>query len=378
MIAIGSPDYSAPYADHRAGRSNIVALKKSLIESNAQVLDGSTAILARSEGLWNGVLGSAMRTSRTSSADDEILTYYRYKGERVKIVTTADGDICHVDDQRTIRAIITMVHYKINEKIRQGEEVVNEFYIDLVDLCAIVGLSGGGANRSTFRESIQRLYGTNFCIAEGGQLAQDFGLTAGADESRFSFISEMDTKKDREFGGSSVRKPRWYRIVLHSKTFENLANEAIVNTYVDNKEILKLKSGLMHIYYTWCSINVKRSGNRVISKTLREINQQIIPHEKYKNFKSRFISAIKQYMKSQNCQWSDNTENTFNLSGYIIAVKKHGNHDYILEARRDIKDPAIGNNSKHNQLLRDSSEAYGKKNHDNSPQSTFNFHGNEP
>ena len=355
------PSRGKQFKDHRPHRQKLKEIKTQLIEADAQILDSSLPIrLARSERLWNGVFGSCMRASRTDPRRTEpFSTIYRIGSDQIEIITSSqsDSEICHVDDQRTIRAVITMVCIEIVERMDLNKEILNEFYIDIVDLCDIMGLDGSGANRDTIRDSMKRLYSTNFNLIidseseTGHRFAEQFGITPGADDLNFRFLTELDSSIDREYGGSSVRRPRWYRIALHSKTFHDLVDLNVISTFIDNKEILKVSSGLIHIFYTWCCIHVKRSGKRVINISLPDLQKFMIPASRYDNFRDRFIAVLKHHQEKSKKNWNHDGVNMINLFGYIVKMEPDIANDFIFSAYRDKSDPIIGDSSMHNRLL---------------------------
>jgi hypothetical protein len=359
---IDAPAQKKQFKDHRPHRQKLKEIKTQLIEADAQILDSSLPIrLARSERLWNGVFGSCMRASRTDPRRNEhFSTIYRFGGDQIEIITSSqtDSEICHVDDQRTIRAVITLVCIEISERMDLGKEIKNEFFIDIVDLCGIMGLDGSGANRDTVRDSMKRLYSTNFNLIldseseTGHKFAEQFGITPGADDLNFRFLTELDSSIDREYGGGSIRRPRWYRIALHSKTFQDIADVNVISTFIDNKDILKVSSGLIHIFYTWCCIHIKRHGSRSINITLPDLQRYMIPAARYDNFRDRFLMALKNHQEKSHERWNEDGVNIIKLFGYVIKMEPDMANEFIFNAYRDKQDPIIGDGSIHNRLLK--------------------------
>ena len=356
------------FEDHRPHRQNLKKLKDQLVENELQILDNNLPIrLARSERLWNGVFGSCMRFSRTDPRRNKpFTTIYKIGSDQIKVVTSSqtDSEICHIDDQRTIRVIITMVCINIVEKIDLGEKVINEFYLDIVDLCDLMGLDGSGSNRDTVRDSMKRLYCTNFNLSlnpnseSGHKFAEQLGITPGADDLNYRFLTELDSSIDGEHGGGFVRRPRWYRIALHSKTFQDLIDPSVISTYIDNKEILKTSSGLIHLFYSWCCINVKRSGKRKIVITLPDLQKNRLPGARYENFRDRFLSALKCHQQKANEIWDSQGVNIIKLFGYIVHMEPDASHDFIFTIHRDKRDATIGDGSMHNRLLISNSKCF--------------------
>ena len=354
------PSIKQEYEDHRPHRQSLKKIRSQLIEADSQILDNNLPLrLARSERLWNGVLGSCMRTSRNDPRKNEhFTTVYRFGADRIEIVTSTQttSEICHVDDQRTIRAIITLACLEIGERLDLGKEIKNEFFIDIVHLCELIGLDGSGSNRDTVRDSMERLYSTNFNLKldsqseTGKAFINQFGLSDGIDDLNYRFLTEFDSSIDRAYGGSTVRRPRWYRISLHSKTFNDLVDPTVISTFIDNKAILKVSSGLIHLFYTWCSIHVKRSGKRVISISLPDLHKQLSPSTRYDNFRDRFLTALKQHLKSHNQGAEILSTVRIPLFGYYIKAEADDSFDYIFTAYRDKNDSVIGDKSMHNRL----------------------------
>lgn len=378
---IDLPETDDGFKDHRKERYRLKQLRTQLIEADSQLLDSSLTVrVARSERLWNGVFGSCMRTSHKDPRKNEhFSTIYRFGRDQIEIVTSTqtNSEICHVDDQRTIRAIITLACVEIQERKDLNKPITNEFYLDIVDLCDLVGLDGSGANRDTIRESLQRLYSTNFNLkldseSETGQSFIDaFGLAVGTDDLNFRFLTELDASIDREYGGGAVRRPRWFRIKLHSKTYSDLVNDDVISTFIDNKAILKVGSGLIHIFYTWCSIFIKRNGAIARTITLPELHKQISPSSRYDNFKDRLMAGlIKHWLRCEEDKlrkrakktgtrvedmlqpvWDDTITNKVMLFGYIVNVEPDVAYDFKFNVYRDKKDPIIGDKSVHNRLM---------------------------
>lgn len=358
---INVPAKESEFADHRPHRQKLNDIKALLVEGDAQILDSSLPVrLARSERLWNGVFGSCMRVSRTDPRRKKSFsTTYRFGKDKIKIITStqSDSEICHVDDQRTIRNIITLVCVLIAEQKELGKEVKNEFFVDIVDLLGLMGLDGSGANRDTIRDSMKRLYSTNFNVIidadseVGSQFAMQFGLTPGADDLNFRFLTELDSSIDREYGGRGIRRPRWYRIALHSKTFADLVDSDVRSTFIDNKEILKASSGLIHIFYSWCSRHIKRAGKIRATITLPELKNTIIPAASYENFRDRLIPALRRHHEKSGHRWVDGATNKINIFGYIAEVSEDMSYDYTFEVYRDKSDEIIGDKSIHARLV---------------------------
>lgn len=359
------------YEDFRPHIGKLSEIKNQLVIADAQILDRNLPVhYARSERLWNGVLGSCMRSSNSDSrGSDPFTTIYRFGPDTIEIITSAqsDSETAHINDQRTIRTIMTLVHLAIQERREIGAEIKNEFFVDIVDLCNLMELDGSGANRDTVRKSMERLYSTNFHIkldstsAAGQQFVDFFGFSVGADDFNFRFLTEMDSSLDRKYGGGAVRRPRWYRISLHSKTFQDLVDTETISTFIDNKELLGLSSGMLHLLYSWCTWNVKRAGNRKAVATMRRLQRQLIPASRYDTFLARLLNQLKRYTLSKGKLWDDHEPNSINLFGYKVKIIPDEANDFIVEAWRDKKDPVIGDNSLHNRQLRARSGAAGKE-----------------
>jgi len=344
------------FEDHRKHRKNLRDEDEQLALMDIQVLNDINFPLARSERLWNGVFGSCMRASRLDPRRyDPITSIYKFGSEKITIVTSAQSDstICHVDDQRTIRAIMSMVCIKINKLAIEKVQIQNNFAIDIVKLLKLMGYDDGGGNRDTIRDSLHRLYSTNFNIKlnpdgeETKKFVKQFGIIP-ADDLNFRFLTELDSSIDKN---ENTRRPRRFRIALHSKTFQDLMDPKVISTFIDNKNILKVSNGLIHLLYSWCSINVKRSGQRVIETPLPRLQQQLVPAARYDNFKNRFIMALKGYLARDGQVFMPTELNEINLFGYYIQIRPDATYDFTVKAWRDKSDAIVGDNSTHNKII---------------------------
>ncbi len=357
------------WQDHRKARKKQAELQNQLIERGdllpaGEIMPGDAA---RSERLWNGVLDSCMRTS---SRDQRKLidTRYNFGGEMIRVVTTSqtNNKIATIDDQRTIRAVITMVCSMNQLRKVSGLDLANEYIIDIAQLCNLCRMTPNGGNRETFRQSLNRLYATNFNITApvGSRFATIFGamdesgVVIDMNEVNHRFITELDSSDDMEQGAEVFRKTRYYRIALHSRTFERLCNPEVWSSFIDNPDILATGEGYIQLLYNWCNIHVGRSGNRVIDKTAKELWMAMCPSARYQNFSRDLLAAVKRFHVSNGGIWKkEESFQLVNLFGYMITVRFEPLVDYVLVVARDLKDPWIGNNSKHNRLLRQSQTA---------------------
>lgn len=359
VIAL-NPDTSE-FADHRPHRNKLKDMRNQLVIADAQILDRNLHVqYARSERLWNGVFGSCMRTSfKDGRKTDPFTTTYQFGKDPIDIVTSAqsDSEIAHVNDLRTIRAIMTLVCISVKNQTDNNLDVKNEFFIDIVDLCMLMGLDGSGSNRNTIRKSMDRLYSTNFHIkldssSEGGQDFIDFfGFNVGTDDFNCRFLTEMDSSLDREFGGGVVRHPRWYRIVLHSKSFQDLLNPNAHTTFIDNKDILRLSSGLLHLFYSWVSRRCGRHGHVKATVSIQNLQRQLLPGRRDDNFRANFVGQLKDYTIKSGGEWVSGEANRTSLFGYKIQIQPHPTTFYEISCWRDKKDRVVGDGSHHNRLL---------------------------
>lgn len=354
LLLIAPPE-KKEYPNPSQAHAGLKQLRTQLALLDAQVLDESTVRFARSDKLFIGVLSTCLRSSQHDPRRQEpITTIYRYQKEQVKIVTStlSDQEIATIEDIRVMRAVFTLVCMEIQERKDSGKPIENSFVLDIVSLLNLLGLSGSGGNRDVIRNSLNRLYATNFRFdinqqqKFGSLFAKSFGLDA-VDEMNFKFLTELDSNIDREYDGATYRRPRYFRIAIHSRTYRDLMDAETIASYIDNIEILRASSGFIDLIYNWCSIMVKRSGYKRISTTLKQLHLKLLPATRFDNFSTRFISAIKNHHIHNGGKWSDTSSNLVKLFGYILIVEKDATEGYKFLAYRDKNDPVIGDKSFH-------------------------------
>jgi len=390
LMGLAPADTGDDFVDHRHHRGTLAATEQAICDAGGQFLSASEVRYAHHERLYNNFLGVAMRTSAHDPRRTEpFATKHMYRGEHILIRTSCDSasTIAHVDDQPFMRAIITYVCETIKERLDAGariSDIENRFFIDIVKLLKIMQLDTGGGNRTRVREALERLFATNFTIminpedAHDSQFVRDFGLAGGSplfeegneaaaaladgrsfDAFSMRFITELDAKVDEALvNGMRIRRPRYFRISLHSTTFANLVDKEVCTTYIDNANILKVNDGILHLLYSWCCYSVSRNRAETLPHriqpevSIKRLRERIMPEEKQQHFNRRLVRALRNYAEQHaGIDWVEGERNEVDLCGYLVELRPDQETKYKIAARLNKNDPTIGHNSIYNKRL---------------------------
>lgn len=327
-----------------------------LLEADAQLLIYPGKLgHAYSERLLNNVFFACGRQSVRDSRTDLIETFYPFQGELVKITATSGGntDIYSLDDQNTVLAVITMVIYTNKERMELGRKITNEYFLDIVDLCKICGLSSDGANRTTFRKSLDRLYFTNLNVVcpPHSKFAEFFGLDSTTDNGErfspdnldFRFLWSRDSVAEIEDDLTGDRLPRKYRISLHPLIFTQLLDQDVWNTFVINPSLLKNRLKMITHLYFFASRLIARDPTRIFSFPIKAVQKQIMPAiQRYQTWQTALLNECSKFAEKTNQTWIKDGENTLDIYGYFIKVAPHYAHGYKLTFWFNQDDPILG------------------------------------
>jgi len=373
-----------------------VAIQRELFISNKEIgfLEGDEVFADYYiEGLISGVLDTAMRIS-SSDRRDTIKADYSFSlrdetGQRwnenitinTSCLTEKGSSIMVLSDQRCIRALNTMFiehirkNYNLNDENFDSSTIPNEFVFDIVDLCKQIGLGASGANYDITRKMLARLKDTVFNIdAQNSPWFQTkYGL--GADKMEYRYIVQWYAKTENEelfldAGGSIItRAERYYVIKFHDLVFKNLLSMAHV--FISHPELRSEKSGIAHRFNNWCKafIGVRpRKGKNQFEYQLDELKEKVMASSRLDNFCRDFVNLLSRECVS--LEWKDDGRNISLIYGYYVHYsadendvkeymsrkkrsRRQGGKLYpLIKIERDINDPIVGNNSKHNKALR--------------------------
>ncbi|MBX2808161.1 MAG: hypothetical protein KTR20_05960 [Cellvibrionaceae bacterium] len=372
-----------------------VAVQRKLFISNTNIgfLEGDEIFADYYiEGLISGVLDTAMRIS-SSDRRDNISANYRFSlrdemggrwNEDIMIntscLTEKGSSIMVLSDQRCIRALNTMFieyikkHYELRDN-PDAKAIPNQFVFDIVDLCKQIGLKPSGANLDSTRKMLARLKDTVFSIDAHNSpwFQKKYGL--GADKMEYRYIVQWYAKTESEelfvdgSGALVTRAERYYVIKFHDLVFNNLLSMAHV--FISHPELRSEKSGIAHRFNNWCKafIGVRpRAGKHQFEYQLDELKEKVMDSSRLDNFCRDFVSLL-----SRECisgDWAQQGKNVSLIYGYYVnydagedaieeymARKKRGRRQGgkrypVIIIERDTQDPIVGNDSRHNQALR--------------------------
>lgn len=350
------PKYIAPKDRNKEYHKGLARSRQELVDSGAQLLDSPKHLRqAHSERLLNNVFFSCGRQSYKDPRKSRIETLYKFREEHIRIVATAGGEasLFTLEDQSTVLAIITLVILHNKERMRKGDEIKNEYYIDIANICGLCGLSPVGANRKTLRDSIDRLYHSNLnvqCPPES-EFAKFFGLSSYTDNGKqfnpdnmdFRFLSQKDSVSMVESDFADKRAPRYYRISLHPLIFQQLTNPEVWNTFIVNPQLLRDRLKMVTHLYFFAARTTGRDASQARRWPIKVIQQMLMPaYDRYHNWERSLFNDLSHYAKRTNQRFEKDKESTLDLYGYFMKIKPSDVYGHTLTFWLNTNDPLIG------------------------------------
>ncbi|KZX58028.1 hypothetical protein A3709_20670 [Halioglobus sp. HI00S01] len=375
-VLMGLPaDKPSDFVDHKQHKGTLQQIQNTISEQGGQLLLKDEVDVAQHEALWNNLCCALMRTSaHDKKHTNSFETVYSFKGAKISVVTSSTKEISHIDDQQFLRGLITYVCHSIDERREAGQEIKNEFWLDIRRLLKIMNLDTGGGNRARVRGALERLYNTNYEFKLSELSRRDlenflgfFGLideleNRAPDTINLKFLVELDSQTDYDFvDGRRIRYPRYYRFVLRTSTFNNLIRkDKDVKYFIDNPEVLQLSEGLLHVLYSWCCYSVSRKKTGAPAHKVRpelsmkDLGMRIAPRLSPEVFTRRLTKILKKRSETvSQVPWIDGEINEVPLCGYVVVVTPAAGRGKspIIGAYWDAEDPVIGSSSAHNRRL---------------------------
>ncbi len=364
------PAVKRGFDDHRKERRRLEDKKRErALAPDIQRLENDLMTVGWSFMLWVDVLPVCFRTS---ALDPRSEIYSRIhipgRGEcEVKTTSQTGSAITTIDDERTIKALLSLVAARMEESHDTGEEILNQWDLDIVDLCDSMGLKPTGGNRDTVRDSIYRLADTMHTISMSDEAwertTELHGEGRTGSRVRVTFLKEL-TEAEERIG--KTRRPRYFRFELSTAAYQGLlehitksrADEQRVMVFIHNPAVLRLSGGVLHRLYDWAAAHCTRSAHsrrpRVAETTLTNLwDKGLLADLPYRLARHRILKAIRAEMGKCGKTWADEGTNTLYLSGYWLSVYNDLDlDDWVIEAFIDTRDPFIGESSVHNRLSR--------------------------
>lgn len=346
------------------------------------LLSGPEDIIFFNEQLFNGILDTAMRIS---SRDDRksISVTYRVAGQPLRITSSCSAregsDLLMMTDQRAMRCINAYCKKRIEHlKIKLSEQhgvnfdrrfIPNLFHLDIHELCSLMGLGVSSANLDNVVGMMERLTDTTFEVdaSENSWFRESFSIlfrevdgdqAIRSDRYKIQFLHNFESAREHEdlkdlFGDKIDNlRPRFYTFSLESRLFYSLISDNSSTLFLSHDELSCERSGIVHRFYNWARAYLSgrfKSGVERKWFTLQELHGALTPGTRVDNFRSHWLNALEKF--AFNDEWKRGVSGLSLIYGYFIHYKRENGEDYF-QIQRDKNDPIVGDDSRHNILLR--------------------------
>lgn len=411
-VLIGKPGpYGEQPADssRRGRRSQAVVLRQKELfkaDRNLVYLQGVKSIsVFFHEQIFNGILDAAMRLSHKDDRK-EIVVRTTLAGYPITITanctSSKNSDVAVLTDQRAMRAIISYCRKEILSRVTNGiklkgedfdrQTIPNLFTIDINDLCFLMGMTNGSLNLDIIVGMMQRLADTGFKVdatenpwfVENFSIYPDGSVMPASDTFDFRFLTNFSIAHENKVVGDLFGKeeltelrPIFYTFSLEYRLFSSLLHST-TNLFLSHDKLSSERSGIIQRFYNWARAFISgRDKKGAESKwySMSEMHEHLTPAARYDNFRTYFLRALKKFDVENNSVGSDDdsqlddaTDSSDEGSGtkkkrnqippfralvygyYVSYDRRDGVESFRFE--RDRSDPIVGDNSRHNQMLR--------------------------
>jgi hypothetical protein len=352
-------------------------------ESKGLLLSNPSDLIFFNEQLFNGILDICTRISGKDSRKTIEITF-KIGGYPLTVTSSCSAKVGQnlllMTDQRAMRSIISYckkeVHYfKLKLKDKHGAAfdnrlIPNLFHIDIYDLCKLMGLKCVNASLDIVVGMMDRLSDTTFEIdaSKNPWFQENFSMMfkesnngndpIRSDRYKLRFLNDFESAKENDklkdlFNDElNNLRPRFYTFSLETRLFYSLIQDNQYNLFKSHDGLSKERSGIVHRFYGWARAAIGGRAKFGIENkwfTVSELHQALTPGNRLDNFHSYFMRALKNHATSDN--WEKGVGGESLIYGYFIHYKRE-NGDDLFNIRRDISDPIVGDNSKHNSLIR--------------------------
>jgi hypothetical protein len=329
-----------------------------------------------------------------------------------------DSAIMELSDLAVLGALNSMYVESITEQYGTDPDraqVPQTFVFDILDLCKALDVER--RSREHIVRRLQRIRDTIFTInvKNAPEFRRLFNLGI-LDKREFQYLTEFgyateevvddfnpvtsgsyrrhqDEQPDQDLFGSNdmvydaqkgvmVRRvPRFYFVRFDSLMFDYMISDSERHRFTfDPKLLNENQMGLIHRIHSWArafiGVRPRSDGREVSEFTLDEFNTHLLPTTPRKTFFNLTRTVIDKHLIDRRASYSLAEINRAALYGYFIEVdhrketldafyrkypgrrpRKRGGDskiDAIVRVQRDRSDQYVGDNSAHNQLLRQS------------------------
>lgn len=364
----------------------IVTRQKELFrqDNNSVLLENPSAIsIFFHEQVFNGVLDAAMRLSPKDDRK-EIIVDAKVAGKPLRIIATCsssdDSAIAVLTDQRAMRSIISYCKKEIaTRKARmvaeQGEDefnplaIPNSFRIDIHDLCDLMRMQCVNTNLDQIVQMMQRLADTKFRVdaTQNDWFRDSFSLQPGgksgpkSDTFEFRFLTNFEiahenAKIEDLFGADLTElRPRFYTFSLEIRIFYTLLLDGSSNLFLSHDSLASERSGIIQRFYNWARAYISGRPKKGLENrwfTMREMYDHLTPAARFDNFRTYFLRALEKFA-CKDVKWKRGASGKSLVYGYYVFYERRNGED-CFRFERDPTDEIVGDNSRHNVLLRKS------------------------
>lgn len=339
--------------------------------------------------VFMGILDAGMRLSAKDNRHLINTTLKVGRGNlHIKTYCTSeeDSEISTLSDLRCARSLISWAKIVVRDKVEQfrvnksqepqPEDIDNLYCISVYDLAKFMGYSTARANLKAIRGMLKRLRQTEYEVdaSENKWFQEVISMTGRSDSLYFRFLNNVEIVKEYEevadlFGDNidiGSLEPRWYTFSFEPRTHLSIVNDVLYgdgSLFLSHKELAHEQSGIIQRFYSWARSYIGGTDKPgLINRwfTLAELHQELVPASRYDNFCRYFIRAVQKFSKNSQPDWDHAKENQATIYGYIVTMQRESmNGGYLVNIKRDRTDPIVGDNSFHQQRLRQESMALG-------------------
>lgn len=371
-----------PATPSRRTTKEIIHAQRELFkrEEGSLLLSDPKDLILFHEQVFNGILDSCMRLSSKDKRKN-IAIEFDVAGKPLKISSSCstkdNSDIAKLSDQRAMRNIISLCKAEITKRKMKLESehgsdfnplmIPNMFHIDIHDMCKLMGMTSAANNISNVANMMQRLADTKFTVDASANpwfknqfstLYSEEGVQS--DYFEFQFLNNLEiahynTKIKDLFGGADLTelKPRFYTFTLETRMYLTLISNDSTNLFLSHPGLSTENSGIIQRFYNWARAFI--SGRNKFKQhetwySLFDMHDYLTPSVRLDNFRIYFLRALKRFAKDG--EWDDKKQQGKALVyGYYVYYKRENGVD-LFRIERDKEDPIVGDNSRHNILLR--------------------------
>ena len=346
------------------------------------LLSGPEDIIFFNEQLFNGILDTSMRVSSRDERKSIAVTY-QVAGHPLRITSSCSAregsGLLMMTDQRAMRCIIAyckkrIEHLKLRLTEQYGENfdrrfIPNVFHLDINELCGLMDLVVSSVNLTNVVAMMERLSDTTFEVdaSENPWFRDSFSMLfrevegekpLRSDRYKIQFLNNFESASENEnlrdlFGDSfESLRPRFYTFSLEARLFYSLISDDSFNLFLSHEELSSERSGIVQRFYNWARAYLSGRYKAGIERkwfTLQEMHGALTPGHRIDNFRNHFLNALEKF--AVNDKWKRGEGGTSLIYGYYVHYRREEGED-LFQIQRDKDDPIVGDNSRHNVLLR--------------------------